>query len=206
MHIHPRASRLVRRSPKARHGLSQPVFLVLLVAVALLAGLGGFAFYHMTEEPVAGTVERAAAQGPRDMHGMQRPEFSLPDLDGHIRHIGEFDGNVVLVNFWATWCPPCLKEMPAFVEVQEGYGDQGMIIVAVAIDDEHAVRDFSNAHGLNFPVLLGESGGMTVTRDYGNRLGTLPYSVLLDREGVIRFVHAGELHKETLERELQPLL
>ena len=199
--ITPYASR-----PRRSRGLSQPAFLVLLVVVALLAGMGGFGFYHLTGTGPEAVSLRTEAPRTSDVRGMMRPDFDLPDLAGEMRHIGDWDGDVVLVNFWATWCPPCLREMPAFVEVQDAYEDQGVTIVAVAIDDEHAVRDFADTHALNFPVLLGQSGGMAVTRDYGNRLGALPYSVLLDREGRIRFVQAGELHKETLERELRPLL
>jgi peroxiredoxin len=208
MHTPEHTSRitLYASRPRRSRGLSQPAFLILLVVVALLAGMGGFGFYNLT-----GTVPETAplrSEAPRsgDVKGMMRADFTLPDLAGELRHIGDWDGDVVLVNFWATWCPPCLREMPAFVEVQDAYRDRGLTIVAVAIDDEQAVRDFADTHALNFPVLLGQSGGMAVTRDYGNRQGALPYSVLLDRDGRIRFFQAGELHKETLEQELQPLL
>jgi thiol-disulfide isomerase/thioredoxin len=187
-------------------GLSQPAFLILLLVVAVAAGLGGFGFYQLTGPGAAPQAAPAQAQRPGDLRGTTRPEFSLPDLDGELRHISEWDGDVVLVNFWATWCPPCLKEMPAFVEVQEAYRERGVTIVAVAIDSEQDVRDFNETYGLNFPVLLGQSGGMAVSRDYGNRVGALPYSVLFDRVGTIRFVKAGELHKETLEDQLRPLL
>ncbi len=203
------ASRLLPHAsrPRQSRGMSQPAFLGLLVVIALLAGFGGYGFYHLGQPsepaPAQAAVTPAASNG---VVGMARPEFSLPDLEGTARHISEWDGDVVLVNFWATWCPPCLKEMPAFVEVQEEYGARGVTIVAVAIDEENAVRDFVNTYGINFPVLIGETEAMTVTRDYGNRFGALPYSVLYDREGKIRFVKAGELHKDTFVRELKPLL
>jgi len=192
--------------PQQIRGLSQPAFLALLLVVAVAAGLGGFGFYHLGQSPDA-----VASTGPPTGHGdsvmgLTRPDFSLPDLDGELRQMAEWDGDVVLVNFWATWCPPCRKEMPAFVEVQEEYGSQGVTIVAVAIDEAEAVRDFADTYGINFPVLIGESNAMAVARDYGNRFGALPYSVLMDRQGKIRFIQAGELHKETFVRELKPLL
>ncbi|OOG23204.1 thioredoxin [Thioalkalivibrio denitrificans] len=187
--------------------MTQPVFLAILVLVATLAGMAGFGFYHFTGAPEAAPpTAPSLASHLNEIKGSQRPDFSLPDLDGDIRHISEWDGDVVLINFWATWCPPCIREMPAFVEVQETYGEQGVTIVAVAIDNEQDVRDFYETYGLNFPVLLGETAGIAVSRDYGNRIGALPYSVLLDREGIIRFVKPGELHQETLEDELRPLL
>jgi peroxiredoxin len=207
--MHPMTHTASRLTPHAarhpQHGLSQPAFLALLLAVALVAGFGGFAFYQMSQAPEPSPA-RAELQRQPHVLGMPRPHFSLPDLGGETRHVSDWDGDVVLVNFWATWCPPCLKEMPAFVEMQEAYGDQGLTILAVAIDDEEAVREFAETHGLNFPVLLGESDGMGITRDYGNRMGALPYSALLDREGRIRFIQAGELHKDVFERELRPLL
>lgn len=110
----------------------------MLLVVALLAGVGGFGFYHMTQSADATTVADSGTETVRrasDVLGTVRPEFSLPDLAGDTRHVGEWDGDVILVNFWATWCPPCLKEMPAFVEMQETYGDQGLTILAVAIDE-----------------------------------------------------------------------
>ncbi|HSP00141.1 MAG TPA: TlpA disulfide reductase family protein [Thioalkalivibrio sp.] len=192
--------------PLRSRGLSQPAFLALLLVVAVAAGLGGFGFYHLGQNPDA-VAATAPENGPGDsVMGLTRPDFSLPDLDGEVRQIGEWDGDVVLVNFWATWCPPCRKEMPAFVEVQEEFGSQDVTIVAVAIDEAEAVRDFANTSGINFPVLIGETDAMAVARDYGNRFGALPYSVLMDRQGKIRFIQAGELHKETFVRELKPLL
>ncbi|MFN2349798.1 MAG: TlpA family protein disulfide reductase [Thioalkalivibrio sp.] len=207
----PRIDHAFPISPLASHplrcrGLSQPAFLALLLVVALAAGLGGFGFYHLSQNPDA-VASTGPANGPGDsVMGQTRPDFSLPDLDGELRHMAEWDGDVVLVNFWATWCPPCRKEMPAFVEVQEEFGSQGVTIVAVAIDEAEAVRDFADTYGINFPVLIGESDAMAVARDYGNRFGALPYSVLMDRQGKIRFIQAGELHKETFVRELKPLL
>ena len=136
-----------------------------------------------------------------------RIDFSLRELDGELRTLSEWDGDVVLLNFWAPWCPPCVREMPAFVELQERYGEAGFTIVAVAIDDEQNVRDFiDNMLGVNFPVLMGDADGMELTRQYGNRLGALPYSVLYDRQGKIIHTHRSELHLEDAVQLIEPLI
>ena len=90
--------------------------LVLILAIA--AGLGGYwAYQHWnTPEPVP---LPAAAPSPDNIIGLRRPDFSLPDLDGQLRRIAEWDGKVLVVNFWATWCPPCRREIPAFIKLQE---------------------------------------------------------------------------------------
>ena len=177
-----------------------------LVLIALAAGVAGFFLYNALAGRDAPSDDGLPSLPGKPQVAEFAPAFVLPDVSGAQRSSAEWDDTLRVVNFWATWCPPCLKEMPAFVEVQEAYGEQGFTIVAVAIDAEQDVRDFNETYGLNFPVLLGESGGLTVSRDYGNRVGALPYSALFDREGTIRFVKAGELHKETLEDELRPLL
>ncbi|MGM0677600.1 MAG: TlpA family protein disulfide reductase [Pseudomonadota bacterium] len=173
-----------------------------LLSLALIAG--GMTLTATSLAPAAAQADSGLTGG--GMQGQQRPDFKLPDMDGESRHISEWDDRVVLVNFWATWCPPCRKEMPLFVEIQEEYEEQGLTIVGVALDEHQAVSDFIDTYGINFPVLIGEDAAMDVASAYGNRYGSLPYSVLLDRDGKVRYIHAGELKRGTLEREMKPLL
>ena len=138
--------------------------------------------------------------------GSYRPEFSLPDMDGVTRKLSEWDGKVLVVNFWATWCPPCRKETPAFVELQEKYGAQGLQFIGVAIDERDNVEDFADTYGVNYPMLLGDLEAINTSKQYGNRFGTLPYSVIVDRQGKINFIKRGELLKETAEEKIKALL
>ena len=78
------------------------------------------------------------------------------DLDGNLRNIKEWDGKLILLNFWATWCPPCKKEIPVFIELQTAYKDQNFQIIGIAIDDEEAVAEFAKHIGINYPTLLTE--------------------------------------------------
>ena len=88
--------------------------------------------------------------------GRHRPEFTLPDLDGQLRSISEWDGKVIALNFWATWCPPCLKEVPEFVLLQAKYQAQGLQFIGIALQRPEEVRDFVAENGMNYPVLAGE--------------------------------------------------
>ena len=138
--------------------------------------------------------------------GKQRPEFSLADLQGKVHDIKEWDGKVLVINFWATWCPPCRKELPAFVELQEKYAAKGLQFVGVAVDTPQNVSDFVDTYGVNYPMLVAELEAIDIGKKYGNRFGALPYTVIVDRSGKIVFVHRGELPKEIAEKSILPLL
>lgn len=179
------------------------VFIVLAVAAA---GAGYLIHQSLTDTAPLATKGKIALVTPSEVLRRPRPDFSLPNLQGERISIGRWDGDVVLVNFWATWCPPCRKEIPAFIEVLERYQDRGFQIVGVAIDDPESVKAFVDDLGARYPQLIGEMDAIEVSRQYGNRHGTLPFSVLIDREGMIRFLKPGELHRDVLEDQLKRLL
>lgn len=135
-----------------------------------------------------------------------RPLFKLKDLEDKTRDIKEWDGKVLLVNFWATWCPPCRKEIPAFIKLQEKYQDKGFQIIGVALDEKQAVIDFTDPMGVNYPVLMAADEGIKLSKAYGNRLGVLPFSVIVDRKGKIIHRQRSELSFEQVEGMIKPLL
>ena len=141
-----------------------------------------------------------AAKEAKAMVSKFRPAFELPDLEGQLRNIAEWDGKVVVVNFWATWCPPCRKEMPAFIELQEQFGPQGLQFVGIALDDADKVQDFIDTMGVEYPILLGGEKAIKASEDYGNRLGALPYTAVIDREGYITKTYRGEVSQTSLEK------
>lgn len=143
-------------------------------------------------------------EGVETVVGHLRPEFTLADLAGAPRKVSEWDGKVLIVNFWATWCPPCRKEIPAFIKLQRKYGDRGVQFVGIALDEPRAVQDFTQAMGINYPILIGDSGAMT--QRYGNHLGVLPYTVIIDRSSQIVFVKLGELTPAQAEAAIHDLL
>ena len=138
--------------------------------------------------------------------GSQRPEFSMPDIEGVTHKLSKWNGKVLVINFWATWCPPCRKETPAFVALQDQYGEQGLQFIGVAIDEKDNVVDFADTYGVNYPMLLGDLDAINTSKAYGNRFGTLPYTVIVDRQGKISFIQRGELLKTTAEEKIKALL
>ncbi|MEX2525756.1 MAG: TlpA disulfide reductase family protein [Gammaproteobacteria bacterium] len=155
------------------------------------------------ERPPEATQEAAT---PDSVIGARRPDFSLPDLEGRERHISEWDGNVLVINFWATWCPPCLKEIPEFVELQSEYGDQGLQFVGIALQDPSDVVDFARKHGMNYPNLVGELPVIRIAEAYGNNTGALPYTTVVDRQGTVVFVRQGPMRGPEVEAVIEPLL
>lgn len=167
----------------------------LIGVLAALATVG----VHQYLKPAAG--ERTAP------HVAQRlPAFTLPDLEGRERHPEEWAGKVLVVNFWATWCPPCLREIPAFTQLQASYGERGVQFIGIAIDDADKVRAFARRQPLNYPILLGDMQGDALSRQLGNRIGSLPYTVVVDAKGEVRDKRFGEYERDDLEKVLIALV
>lgn len=147
-----------------------------------------------------------AAKEAKAMESQYRPGFELVDLDGVKRNMDEWNGQVIVVNFWATWCPPCRKEMPAFIELQETYAAQGLQFVGIALDETSKVQDFVDSLGVDYPILVGGNDAIKVSDAYGNRLGALPYTAVVDREGIIVKTFRGEVSKSSVEKLITNLL
>ncbi|RMH15802.1 MAG: TlpA family protein disulfide reductase [Gammaproteobacteria bacterium] len=136
-----------------------------------------------------------------------RPDFILPDLQGKMRNISEWQGKVMVINFWATWCPPCVREMPMFVEAQKRFADQGVQFVGVAIDDPDNVKDFVKDFDANYPLLVGgQEATIEVAYQFGNEVGILPYTAVVNRKGRIVFAHMGEMSREMVVEALSKAL
>ena len=134
------------------------------------------------------------------------PEFSLSDLSGTERHSGEWPDHVLIVNFWATWCPPCRAEIPGFITLQDKYAGDKVQFVGIAVDDKALVADFAEEMGINYPLLLGDLDAIDLSKLMGNRFGGLPYTVVVDREGTIRHRQPGEMKQDELEPIITGLL
>jgi peroxiredoxin len=172
----------------------------LIAIVALLAG-----FYWSTQyftEPLTASVQ--PKQG--NLVGKQRPDFRLASHTGELINASDFTGKTLLVNFWATWCTPCRHEMPMLMDMQREYGSKGFQVVGIALDDVQSVRDFIDQYGISYPILVGQADVMAASAEYGNVKGVLPYSVLVDKTGIIRWQYSGEIHPEDVSRWLDKLL
>jgi peroxiredoxin len=183
---------------------------VLVLLTAMVGGtLGVFAqrwYADSRLEQINAQLAEAAPAAGVVKTGDHRPEFTLADLSGQTRSVSEWDGQVILLNFWATWCAPCRKEMPELAEVHHAFADRGFAVVGVAIDSPEPVQAFITELGIDYPMLIGEIDAIEVAQQFGNRLGVLPYSVILDRDGTVVLIHAGEIDRETIEAAIGPLL
>ncbi len=132
--------------------------------------------------------------------------FTLPDLEGGNHSLSQWKGQVVLLNFWAPWCPPCRKEVPAFIALQEKYADQGFTVVGITVDTRKNAQTFADTTGINYPVLVAEEQGIEIAKQYGNKVGALPYTALIDRQGNIVFTQRNELTRKEAEKALAGVL
>lgn len=132
------------------------------------------------------------------------PQFVLKDLDGHTVRLSDYRGKVVLINFWATWCPPCRAEMPDLVKLQREHGKAGLQIIGITYPPEKAtrVRRFAKSLKVNYPIILG-------TRQVKARFSsdeTLPLTVVINREGKVSDIISGILLREEFDEKIKPLL
>jgi peroxiredoxin len=132
-------------------------------------------------------------------------DFTLKDTDNRDVRLGDFKGKVIVLNFWATWCGPCALEIPGFVELQNAYGQRGLQVVGVSIDDTlEKLKPFAARFGMNYPVLQG-LGQDSVQDAFGPIIG-LPTTVVIGRDGRVCRKHTGLSTKEAFEREIKSLL
>lgn len=130
-------------------------------------------------------------------------DFSLPDLDGEPRKLSEFAGKTIVLNFWASWCGPCLEEMPAFIDLQTRYGDRGVQFLGVAVEEAAPARELATRLKLNYPSMVGDLDAMDIARRLGNTAGVLPYTVLIDADGTLLARLEGKADAADLETWLK---
>ena len=134
-------------------------------------------------------------------------EFTLPDLQGKIHNQSEWLGKkVVILNFWATWCPPCIREIPGFIKLQKQYGKRGLQFIGIAIDNPKAVQGFVKKMGMNYQILLGDQEAIDLAISLGNKMAGLPFTVIINRKGQIILEQIGEISEQKVEKIILPLL
>lgn len=133
------------------------------------------------------------------------PDFSLADMHGKIRHSSEWQNQPRLINFWATWCPPCRKEIPLLMQAQKDHAASNLQVIGIALEQPETVLEYATEMGLNYPSLVGSAQVIDLGNQLGNRIGALPYSVLVSASGEILETHMGELSAEQLAAWLNAL-
>ena len=184
--------------------MSKTTSTLLMVGLAVAGLASGYVFNNWKHDQKL--AETKVAPNGKTVTSNVRPLFKLKDLEDKVRDVKEWDGQVLMINFWATWCPPCRREMPAFIELQEKYKDKGFTIIGIALDEKQAVIDFTDPMGMNYPILMAEQEGIIISKAYGNNLGVLPFTVIIDRKGNIIHRQRNELTFEQVEGMIKPLL
>jgi len=166
----------------------------LLLAVVLIAAAAGG--YWLQNK---GSSERA------DSLPDTRITFALPDLEGNMRELSEWDGKARLVNFWATWCAPCRREIPLLKKAQSEHGGDSLQIIGVAVDFQEDVVAYAQTAAFNYPILIGQEEAMAAAETSGMDFVGLPVTMLVSAEGDLIKMHMGEIHQDHIDRIIDVL-
>ena len=192
---------------------------VLAVILLLIAALCTYITVHGASASLAGqgkasshlgkakSAQRNKAKQIAPAKNQPAPDFSLKDLSGKQVRLSDYKGKVVMVNFWATWCGPCHMETPWLVELHEQYQQKGLEIIGVSVDslneyDPAEVKEFATEHKINYPIVMGTQEMVTA---FGPVSG-IPTTILIDRQGVIRYRHRGLASFDELKEKVTGLL
>ncbi len=165
-----------------------------LIIIAALLALGG------------GIIARGLLSPVEQTSPIPLPDFNLPDVSGNQHNISEWQGKIRVINFWATWCPPCLKEIPEFMALQEQYSAKGLQFIGIAIDDQEPVEEYLAKTKINYPVLIGGVTGIALAHQLGNSIDAVPFTLVVNQQGQIIHKHPGEFSREQIMEIINPLI
>ena len=174
-----------------------------MALVALMAG----ALFYAARYPVATTVPVAPVNTPvaAVLAGPVFPAFQLTGLDGNQHDFSEWAGKHRLVNFWATWCAPCRREIPLLKAFQEEYGENGFHVIGIAVDLADQVAKYAESAEFNYPILLGQDDAMAVAETSGIDFIGLPFTMIVASDGELLNSHIGEIVEADLEHIVKVL-
>jgi len=192
--------------------VSRSTTIVLVVLGLIAAALGGVFFFDASMPSSTATASEDRPPAPtRLVSGSESalrdrpaPDFTRPQMNGDTFRLSNHRGRVVVINFWATWCPPCRMEIPGFVKLQKEYRGEGLTVVGVSMDDGgfSTVRPFADDMEINYPLVMDDG---SVARQYGP-VRALPSTFVVDPEGMIRHTRSGYLPEDQLRDWIEPLL
>lgn len=170
----------------------------LVAAMALLAGI------HAGRQRSGITVQLSQEAGREALGRLFASSFD--DLEGKPQQFARWQDKTVVVNFWATWCPPCREEIPAFSRLQQRYAAQGVQFVGIALDSADNVRAFAAAYPVSYPFLMGGAAGGDLARQLGNTSLSLPFTLLISPQATLHLVRLGPLSESEIDLAVQQSL
>jgi thiol-disulfide isomerase/thioredoxin len=173
---------------------------MLIFATALVALMAGALFYAaripVLERPAPGATAATAAAA---LKVVEYPEFTLPDIAGTDRDFSEWQGKHRLINFWATWCAPCRREIPLLKTFQDLHANDGFQVLGIAVDYAEDVSAYAETAEFNYPVLIGQEDAMAVAESSGIEFIGMPFTMIVAADGEYLSAYIGELHQEHLD-------
>jgi thiol-disulfide isomerase/thioredoxin len=171
----------------------KPRVILSLVLAAIAAAAAGYGVHKGIQN--AGQNNGGASDSPAALP----KDMVLQDLEGQRHHFSDWHGKLLLVNFWASWCAPCIDEIPELIKDQQRYGGSGLQIVGAAVDDADSARKIQHKMGMNYPVLIGTPEQLLgLMNQLGNQAGGLPFSVLVDAKGQVVARELGQYAPDEL--------
>ncbi len=171
---------------------------LILGGFALIAAVAGYRFSMFGQAPKA----RPVAMTP----DISIYELSLANLTGQRESLGQWRGKVLVVNYWATWCPPCREEMPGFSRLQDKYRDKNVQFVGISIDDAAKINEFQKETPVSYPLLIGDMNAMESSAKFGNTRLALPFTAVFDQQGTLFSTKLGRLAESELESQIKELM
>jgi thiol-disulfide isomerase/thioredoxin len=180
--------------------MNKPAALIL-AAFAIALGAGVFYGLTQSDDPLSptATTPQAAAPAATPTLATTIPDFKLADRNGEMKGLRDFGDKALIVNFWATWCAPCRREIPLLEKLQAEHGDEGFQVVGIAIDFRDKVLAYADEMQISYPLLIGEQEALDAVAAFGVDMVGLPFTVFTDRQGRVVATHMGELHADQAE-------
>ena len=175
-----------------------------LLIVLALSVISGWFLFHKT--PETSDTEASNVAPSASINQNVRMDASFTDMNGQQQALKQWRGKVIVLNFWATWCPPCREEMPELSAMQEQYNNKNLIIIGLSTDDLDTTKTFIKKAPVRYPILAGDMQAMKLAETLGNNRGILPYTVIVDQKGAIVKRFFGRINQQLLEKNVTPLL
>ncbi len=177
----------------------------LLTIVAITGGLFTQQYIH-ADKVISGypVLRETSALSTTTEHPLT--EFTLADLAGKHHNISEWKEKIRILNFWASWCPPCLKEIPEFIKIQDEFAEQGIQFIGIAVEDKHSVAEYIKSNPVNYPILIAGDAGIALSRQLGNAVNTVPFTLIVNRNNQIIYRQAGEMSRAKMLELIKAIL